>query len=169
MCLCLFLTNSCCRESPSLNWGLWTRLRQEVATQRDITAATVMMKMAVVVQVVARTRRTSPKSSNVSRIIYWNQSFNLSATLLHNFTQQGEKLNGRNDHHAHQVKRMKLKWQQRIQKCVHPTYTWMLICLPLTHLPLMIKYMKIKLALINEDYVLIRHAPVSYNNNSHQR
>lgn len=90
--VCLLFTTSCYRESPSLNWGLWTRLRQEVETQRDITAATVMMRMAVVVQVVARIRRASPKSSNVSPVIYRNlQSFNLSETLF--YPTEG-KLNG---------------------------------------------------------------------------
>lgn len=63
-----FFTTSCCKESPSLNWGLWTRLKQEVETQRDITAATVMMRTAVVVLVVARIRGTSPEFSNVSLI-----------------------------------------------------------------------------------------------------
>ncbi len=60
---------SCCRESPFLNWGHWTRLRQEVETQRDATAATVMMRMVVAVQVVARIRRISPESPNVSLVL----------------------------------------------------------------------------------------------------
>lgn len=65
--LSLSSSKSCCRESRSLNWAHWIRLKQEAAMQRVGTAGTVTMRMVVPVQALVRLRGKSPESPNVSR------------------------------------------------------------------------------------------------------
>uniref|UniRef100_A0A8D3E674 Glypican-5-like n=1 Tax=Scophthalmus maximus TaxID=52904 RepID=A0A8D3E674_SCOMX len=78
------VVKSCCRESPFLNWGHWTRLKPAAETGRDITAATVTTRTVVTAQVVAMgSRGKSPESPKAARAAASTVGASTSTNLSH--------------------------------------------------------------------------------------